>query len=144
MVNEPVNAINTCVYLGVTVNSKLCWNDLINIINSATNRMLGLLRRTLYKCPQHLKERSYKAIGYEWGPGATIGMHWEVYGDFIKVAEPITSFSSFTYRNYVSSKIFLLLSLNWHFIAIFVKFSTWVVVILTGDYAWFCGDVPVL
>ena len=25
-----------------------------------------------------------------WRPGAAIGMHWEVYSDFIKVAEPIT------------------------------------------------------
>jgi len=44
------------------VNSRLCWNQHIDQINAATIRMLGFLRRTLYRCPQHLKEKTYKAI----------------------------------------------------------------------------------
>jgi len=62
MDNEPLNSIDTCVYLGVTVNSKLRWNQHIDQISAAANRMLGFLRRTLYRCPQHLKEKTYKVI----------------------------------------------------------------------------------
>ena len=60
--NEPLNSIDTRVYLGVTVNSKLRWNQHIDQISAAANRMLGFLRRTLYRCRQHLKEKTYKAI----------------------------------------------------------------------------------
>jgi len=62
MDNEPLNSIDSCVYLGVTVNSRLRWNQHIDQISAAVNRMLGFLRRTLYRCPQHLKERKYKAV----------------------------------------------------------------------------------
>jgi len=62
MDNEPLNSIDTCVYLGVTVNSRLRWNRHIDQISAAANRMLGFLRRTLYRCPQHLKEKTYKAV----------------------------------------------------------------------------------
>ena len=56
MDNEPLNSNNTCVYLGVTVNSRLCWNQHIDQISAAANRMLGFLRHT-----QHLTEKTYKA-----------------------------------------------------------------------------------
>ena len=52
----------THVCLGVTVNSRLRWNQHIDQISAAANRMLGFLRCTLYRCPQHLKEKTYKAI----------------------------------------------------------------------------------
>jgi len=44
------------------VNSRLRWNQHIDQITAAANCMLGFLRRTLYRCPQHLKEKTYKAI----------------------------------------------------------------------------------
>jgi len=50
MNSEPVNPINTCVYYIVTVNSRLHWNDHIDKISAAANRMSGFLRQTLYKC----------------------------------------------------------------------------------------------
>jgi len=52
----------TRVYLGVTVNSKLRCNQHIDQISAVANRMLGFLRRTLYRYLQHLKEKTYKAI----------------------------------------------------------------------------------
>ena len=48
--------------VGVMVNSRLHWNQQIDQIIAAANRMLGFLRRLLYKCPQHLKEKTYTAI----------------------------------------------------------------------------------
>jgi len=62
MDNEPFNSIDSCVYLGATVNSRLRWNQHIDQISAAANRMLGFLRRTLYRCPQHLKEKTYKTV----------------------------------------------------------------------------------
>ena len=37
--NEPLNSIDSCVYLGVTVNSRLRWNQHIDQISAAANRM---------------------------------------------------------------------------------------------------------
>jgi len=56
--NEPPNSIDTCVYLGITVNSRLRWNQHIDQTSAAANRMLCFFRRTLYRCPQHLKEKT--------------------------------------------------------------------------------------
>ena len=52
----------TCVCLRATVNSRLRWNQHIDQISAAANRMLGFLRCTLFRCPQLLKEKTYKAI----------------------------------------------------------------------------------
>jgi len=43
MDNEPLNSIDSCVYLGVTVNSRFRWNQHIDQISAAANRMLGFL-----------------------------------------------------------------------------------------------------
>jgi len=62
MDGEPVCLTDTCMYLGVTMNSKLRWNEHIDRISGAANRMLGFLWQSLNRCPQQLKEKSYKAI----------------------------------------------------------------------------------
>jgi len=59
--NEPLNSIDTCLSRSHG-NSRLRWNQHIDQISAATNRMPGFLRRTLYRCPQHLKEKTRKAI----------------------------------------------------------------------------------
>ena len=62
MDREPVCPTDICVYLGVTMNSKLRWNEHIDKISGAANCLLGFLWRSLNRCPQLLKEKSYKAI----------------------------------------------------------------------------------
>ena len=62
MDGEPVCPTDTCMYLGVTMNSKLRWKEHIDKISGAANRLLGFLWRSLDRCPQQLKEKSYKAI----------------------------------------------------------------------------------
>ena len=56
----PVKTIDSSPYLGVTINSKLQWQQHIDAISGAANRMLGFLNRTLQRCPQKLKEKAYK------------------------------------------------------------------------------------
>ncbi len=41
-------------------NNKLKWDQHINNITGAANRMLGFLARTMRKCPRQLKEKAYK------------------------------------------------------------------------------------
>ena len=38
-------------YLGVTIDSKLCWKDQTNTLYNKASRMLGFLERFFYKCP---------------------------------------------------------------------------------------------
>ena len=57
MDNEPLNSIDTCVYLGVTVNSKLRWNQHIDQISAAANRMLVTAGNASMDTPSHLHMR---------------------------------------------------------------------------------------
>ena len=62
MDGQPIKSIENTPYLGVNINSKLQWQQHINNISSAANRMLGFLSRTMRRCPQNLKESTYKAM----------------------------------------------------------------------------------
>ena len=44
-------------YLGVTINSKLHWNQHISNIRGTANKLIGFLWRTIHKCPQDLKSK---------------------------------------------------------------------------------------
>ena len=49
-------------YLGVTITNDLKWNTHISNICTKGNRTLGFLRRTLFSCPQTVKEAAYKGM----------------------------------------------------------------------------------
>ena len=49
-------------YLGVTVTNDLKWDMYISNICTKANRTLGFLRRTLFFCPQDVKEAVYKGM----------------------------------------------------------------------------------
>ena len=49
-------------YLGVTITNDLRWNTHISNICTKANRTLGFLRRTLFSCPQNVKEAAYKSM----------------------------------------------------------------------------------
>ena len=46
-------------HLGVTITNDLKWNTHISNICTKANRTLGFLRRTLFSCPQDVKEAAY-------------------------------------------------------------------------------------
>ena len=48
--------VDSIKYLGVTITNDLKWNTHIRNICTKANRTLGFLRRTLFSCPQDLKE----------------------------------------------------------------------------------------
>ena len=54
--------VDNIKYLGVTITNDLKWNTHISNICSKANRTLGFLRRTLFSCPQNVKEAAYKGM----------------------------------------------------------------------------------
>jgi hypothetical protein len=50
------------LYLGVTINKNLRWDDHINNITARTNRTLGFLKRNLRGCKTSARARAYEAI----------------------------------------------------------------------------------
>ena len=62
MEGEVVKSASSTPYLGVTINSKLTWNNHIDGITSSANPLLGFLWRNMHRCPPTLKERAYTAM----------------------------------------------------------------------------------
>ena len=54
--------VDNIKYLGVTITNDLKWNTHISNICTKANRTLGFLRRTLFSCPQDVKEAAYKGM----------------------------------------------------------------------------------
>ena len=52
--------VDNIKYLGVTITNNLKWNTHISNICTKANKTLGFLRRTLFSCPQNVKEAAYK------------------------------------------------------------------------------------
>ena len=51
--------VDSIKYLGVTITSDLKWNSHIRSVCSKANRTRGFLRRSLFSCPQDVKEAAY-------------------------------------------------------------------------------------
>ena len=74
--------VDNIKYLGVTITSDFRWNTHISNICTKLNRTLGLLRRTLFSCPQDVKEAAYKQMVrpiLEYGSSV-----WDPYTDKIQ------------------------------------------------------------
>ena len=54
--------VDNIKYLGVTITNDLKWNTHISNICTKANRTLGFLRRTLFSCPQNVKEAAYRPV----------------------------------------------------------------------------------
>ena len=54
--------VDNIKYLGVTITNDLKWNTHISNICTKASRTLGFLRRTLFSCPQNVKEVAYKGM----------------------------------------------------------------------------------
>ena len=54
--------VDNIKYLGVTITNDLKWNTHISNICTKANRTLGFFRRTLFSCPQNVKEAAYKGM----------------------------------------------------------------------------------
>ena len=87
-------------YLGVTITNDLRWNTHISNISTKANRILGFLRRTLFSCPQNVKEAAYKSMVrpiLEYGSSV-----WDPHPDKLQELEKVQNRAArFVTRNYV-------------------------------------------
>ena len=60
--NNNLEWVETFKYLGVKLNNKLTWDDHTLEVTSKAQRVLNLLRRTMYGCPRNAKIRAYTAL----------------------------------------------------------------------------------
>ena len=49
-------------YLGVSINSKLNWNDHCSKVSSKASKTLGMLRRNISSCPNKVKVQAYQTL----------------------------------------------------------------------------------
>ena len=54
--------VKSATYLGVTINSKLNWDDHVNNIAKKANRTQGFIRRNLKIRSEKIKEKAYQTI----------------------------------------------------------------------------------
>ena len=54
--------VDNIKYLGVTIKNDLKWNSRISNICTKAYITLGFLKRTLFSCPQNVKEAAYKGM----------------------------------------------------------------------------------
>ena len=54
--------VDNIKYLGVTITNDLKWKTHISNFCTKANRTLGFLRRSLFSCPQNVKEAPYKGM----------------------------------------------------------------------------------
>ena len=88
-------------HLGVTITNDLRWNTHISNICTKANRTLGFLRRTIFSCPQNVKEAAYRRMAcpiLEYGSSV-----WDPHPD--KLQEELEKVQNraarFVTRNYV-------------------------------------------
>ena len=58
----PLEVVDSCKYLGVTIQHDLRWSEHIHNITVKANLMLSFLRRNLKLNNQHLKETAYFSL----------------------------------------------------------------------------------
>ena len=49
-------------YLGVTINTKLSWQPLINKVQNKASKTLGFFQRTLYAAPSQVRQTAYEVL----------------------------------------------------------------------------------
>ena len=93
--------VDNIKYLGVTITNDLKWNTHISNICTKANRTLGFLRRSLFSCPQNVKEADYKGMVrpiLEYGSSV-----WDPHADMLQeeLEKVQNRAARFVTRNYV-------------------------------------------
>ena len=60
--NQKLEVVNSHPYLGVHLQDDLGWNTHVGHAKSKASRMLGVVRRNLYGCPENLKKSAYVSL----------------------------------------------------------------------------------
>ncbi len=60
--SQTLGVVNTAKYLGVTLDTKLTFNNHINSICSKANHTRAFLQHNTSHCPRHVKEACYNTL----------------------------------------------------------------------------------
>ena len=60
--NTILNSVNHCKYLGVILQSNLCWSKHVQEISAKANSTLGIIRCNIKKAPKLVKEQIYQTL----------------------------------------------------------------------------------
>ena len=60
--NQILKQVESHPYLGVEIDNKLRWDKHISNITTKANRVLGLIKRNLSRCPKEVKVTAYKTL----------------------------------------------------------------------------------
>ena len=52
--------VDDITYLGITLTSKLKWDQHVSTVSSKASQVLGVVRRNLHNCPRSVREMAYK------------------------------------------------------------------------------------
>ena len=107
------------IYLGITLTSKLKWDQHVSTVSSKASKVLGVVRRNLYNCPRSVRETAYRALvrpTLEYGSAA-----WDPYYEkdiqkLERVQRRAARFFTGNYNPYASVPE-MLQELNWETLA---------------------------
>ena len=60
--NQTLAETKNAKYLGIIIDDKLQWKDQCRTMCKKTNSLLAFLKRNIYGCPEHVKDKCYKAF----------------------------------------------------------------------------------
>ena len=59
---EFLEEVDSHPYLGVVLYKKMRWSPPIEVISPRANKVLGLIKRTLWNCPKSVRETAYTTL----------------------------------------------------------------------------------
>ena len=59
---EILEEVNSHPYPGVVLYKKMRWSPPIEVISPRANKVLGLIKRTLWNCPKSVRETAYTTL----------------------------------------------------------------------------------
>ena len=62
MMGQQLSTVHQYPYLGVELSEDLSWDPHIKKVITKSNRVLGFLRRNIWKCPQDIKAQAYTSL----------------------------------------------------------------------------------
>ncbi|XP_071142080.1 uncharacterized protein [Mytilus edulis] len=62
MMGQQISTVHQYPYLGVELSEDLSWDPHIIKVITKSNRVLGFLRRNIWKCPQYIKTQAYTSL----------------------------------------------------------------------------------
>lgn len=54
--------VDNITYLGITLTSKLKWDQHVSTVSRKASQVLGVVRRNLHNCPSSVRETAYKTL----------------------------------------------------------------------------------